>query len=243
MKLHKKIAAACGYQLISTKKITDMQIAQDEHLRLLLDRQKIDLVIDVGANIGQYGQLLRKVGYKGEIYSFEPVEQCYEQLQQVASKDKNWQTFPFALGREKGVNQINVFANDSFSSIRDFNEYSQGRFSSRGTTVTKTQEIKVERLDESCKTLAIHSDTRIHLKMDTQGFDVEVFAGAEGVLDQIWSMQSELSVTPIYAEAPDYIEALSAYREKGYEITGMYPISGDRDSMVLVECDCYLSKR
>ena len=243
MKLHKKIAAACGYQLISTKKITDMQMAQDEHLRLLLESQNIDHVIDVGANIGQYGQSLRKLGYKGKILSFEPVNHCFRALEQVSEGDKNWTIYPFALGSEKGSNTINVYANDSFSSIREFNDYSRGRFSQRGTSVTQTQEITIERLDQSGDLLNINPDARIHLKIDTQGFDVEVFKGAEALLNQVHTMQSELSITPIYEGAPDYIEALTLFRSKGFEVTGMYPISGDRDSMVLVECDCYMSKR
>jgi FkbM family methyltransferase len=52
----------------------------------------VDLVVDVGANIGQYGRLLRDWGYDGRILSFEPMRDEYAVLSRVADADGWWET-------------------------------------------------------------------------------------------------------------------------------------------------------
>jgi Methyltransferase FkbM domain len=61
--------------------------------------------------------------------------------------------------------------------------------------------------------------SRPFLKMDTQGFDLEVFAGARHVIDTIVGLQSELSFDPFYAGAPDWHHALSVYQQSGFKLS------------------------
>lgn len=243
MKLHKKIAHAFGYELISSKKISDYQTAPDDHLRILLARSRIDHVIDVGANNGQFALSLRSLGFEGRISSIEPTKTCFAHLQQLSKSDSKWQIHQFALGKENTQTEINVYANDNLSSFRKFNNYSEKRFSSKGRELISRESVEVCRLDSVICKLGIQAGERLHLKLDTQGFDLEVFEGAERLLSQIHSLQSELSIIPIYQGSPDYIQALTVYRKAGFELTGFFPISGDRGSMVLVEGDGYMCKR
>ncbi len=84
--IHKKIAAYFGYEFTRISK----NIFQNQKLHAieLINRHNIDLVIDVGANMGQFGIDLRSAGYDGQIISFEPITECYDHLQSIA--DKNW---------------------------------------------------------------------------------------------------------------------------------------------------------
>jgi hypothetical protein len=79
---------------------------------------------------------------------------------------------------------------------------------------------------------------RTFLKMDTQGFDLEVFAGASPVYDQLAGLQTELSLKRIYEGTPTWTAALESYQAEGFELAGLFPVNpGDAD---LVELDCYL---
>ncbi|MDZ7612459.1 MAG: FkbM family methyltransferase [Flavobacteriaceae bacterium] len=73
----------------------------------LLEFHKVSKIIDVGANIGQYAMLTRKLGFKGEIISFEPGLSEFNKLLKNSEKDKNWKIYNLALGsrEEKEYNK------------------------------------------------------------------------------------------------------------------------------------------
>src|SRR5271165_3965632 len=66
-----------------------------------LRSRNIDLVIDVGANVGQYAKGLRKDAYAGWIVSFEPIAAAYKELAALADKDAQWKAMNMALGDDE----------------------------------------------------------------------------------------------------------------------------------------------
>src|SRR5476649_785985 len=66
----------------------------ERNIVYLMDALGIDLVLDIGANEGQFGQQLRRCGYGGRIVSFEPVEDVHATLSAAASGDRLWQIAP-----------------------------------------------------------------------------------------------------------------------------------------------------
>ncbi len=81
------------------------------HVRGLMDFVKdrqIDTVLDVGANVGQFGASLRSKGYRGRIVSFEPVASVFQTLAARAKADGNWEAYHCALGAETGEATIHV---------------------------------------------------------------------------------------------------------------------------------------
>ena len=74
-----------------------------DRLVQLLGAHGITLVIDVGANEGQYGAGLRRAGYTGRVVSFEPGAEAHRNLTQRAHADVQWDVAPrLALGAEPG---------------------------------------------------------------------------------------------------------------------------------------------
>src|SRR4029077_12852910 len=65
-----------------------------EQLRAL----QITAVVDVGANRGQYGRLLRRPGLPGPLISLEPVPECFADVSRQARRDGNWEVHPIAIG-------------------------------------------------------------------------------------------------------------------------------------------------
>jgi hypothetical protein len=82
---------------------------------------------------------------------------------------------------------------------------------------------------------------KIFLKLDTQGFDMEVFKGLGNKLDEVLVLQSEVSLIPIYDNMPHWTESLALYESAGFGVAGMFPVNWD-DGRV-VEYDCLLTRK
>jgi FkbM family methyltransferase len=208
----------------------------DAHLMQLVDRYEIDLVLDVGANTGQFGALLREAGYRGAIHSFEPVREAFERLRQRSERDRRWHVHRIAMGRTRGERVINVSCGTNMSSFLDANDLGRRLFDE--IAVSATERVSVDTLHDF---LSSHADQtmgrRILLKTDTQGSDLEVVQGAGDSLSRIDVVVSELSVIPIYSGMPDYLDVLRIYKECGFLVTGFFPVNRAEDFSV-IEVDC-----
>lgn len=122
---HKKIAAYFGYEFTRINK--NLFEDQNTHIFELIKRHNIDLVLDVGANAGQFSLDLRKTGYQGEIISFEPIKECYESLISIA--DNNWRIFNFALDDSETTQEINISKKSVFSSLLETSDFGKEKFS------------------------------------------------------------------------------------------------------------------
>ncbi len=76
-----------------------------------LESRQVDVVLDVGANSGQYAKALRRVGFKRHIVSFEPLSGTFSLLESKASKDPLWDCRQYALGDVDGTISINIAGN------------------------------------------------------------------------------------------------------------------------------------
>jgi FkbM family methyltransferase len=212
------------------------------HLLNVLTLNNIDCVIDVGANAGQYGQFLRGLGYLGFIVSFEPVKAAYERLQATASGDDKWLTYHLALGDKAEKKIINAYKSSVFSSFLNANEYSKGIWNSLETVTP--EEVNVRRLDDIFAELVDRTNgTSFFLKMDTQGYDINVFIGGLASLSRVNGIQSEVSLIPVYDGMPPAYEVLNKFHEQDFYISGMYPINRDAASLAVIEYDCVMVKR
>jgi FkbM family methyltransferase len=206
-----------------------------EHVAWLLRELEINCVLDVGANVGQYAQLLRSEGYAGRIVSFEPVAALAEQLRQTAEADPDWTVVPCALGEVDEETEINVRPG-SMSSLLPSSDFGKG-WSDR-LREAESETISVRRL-EGLFADAVEGidEPRVYLKLDTQGYDLQAFAGAGETLKQIAGLQSEVSCVPIYDHMPRLPEQIAAYEAEGFEITGMFPVTRHRATLRVIEFD------
>ena len=211
-------------------------------LKQVLDRLYINCVLDVGANRGQYGILLRRIGYRGYILSFEPVRENYETLKVVAAQREPWEVFPYALGADNERRQINITAETVFSSFLTPQEQSQVRF--RGNRVTSTEEVDIRRLDRVLETcLKDISSPRIYLKLDTQGFDLSVIEGAQSILPKILALQTEVSLHNIYYGMQSFVDSVAKFQAKGFEVIDFITVNRDIDQLCALEMDCIMGRK
>lgn len=206
------------------------------HVPTVLKTLDITTVLDVGANEGHFGVTLREQGYTGQIVSFEPVEAAYRELKRLADRDESWTAHRCALGSHSGEAVINVSRFTQFSSIRS--PTALGR-SWTNMAVDSQETVPLKTIDECVSEGLIRDDPRTMLKMDTQGFDVEVFRGAHQSLPNVLCILSELSLVPVYEDMPHYLESLAVYEANGFRVSGFYPITRKTD-LSLIEVDCVM---
>ena len=192
-------------------------------------------VFDVGANIGQYGLSLRKCGFTGRIVSFEAIPSVHTRLCAVAAKDRDWIVAPCcALGRAQGEACINLANNSVSSSLLPMHDaHLQAAPDSR---YVGSETIRVERLDDIARPL-LPDEGRLLLKVDTQGYEEEVLAGADWVLRSVSAMQLELSLVPLYRGAPSLRRMLEMCEGLGFQLHGVIPGIYEEKSGRLLQMD------
>lgn len=223
-----------------TRRAVGPDLLLHDHLSMLFERYDVNCVLDVGANRGQYGHELRHAGYRGRLLSFEPVEHLCRELQEAAAGDATWSAHRVALGREAGVFDINVTRHDVFSSFRAPIAFAAERFGA-AAEVARHERVTVRRLEEVLDELfGSGPPPRCFLKMDTQGYDLEVFAGLGRWVEHVVGLQSEVAAIPLYGGMPRMAEAIARYEAAGFELTGLFPLSRDEPTGRVIEFDCVM---
>jgi FkbM family methyltransferase len=162
-------------------------------IKYLIDRYKIDLIVDVGANIGQFANALRNMRYVNQIVSFEPISQCFDELCFSMKNDSNFEAQQLAIGDYDGQSTINVSKNLVSSSLLKVND-EVASFADQLSS-EKTEVVEVRKLDTVFKGLQTEN---VYLKIDVQGFEKEVIEGGTNFLKQVKIVQVETALTSLY---------------------------------------------
>jgi FkbM family methyltransferase len=200
----------------------------------LLKTHNIDTVLDIGANIGQYGSELRNIGFKGTILSFEPTSEAFAKLKKNAQKDVNWKVFNFSLGAFDGEAEINISKNSVSSSI--LNDLPQLTESAPEAKFISKEKIKVRKIDSVFQDLEL-TNKQIYLKIDTQGYENMVIEGAKKSLSLIKGIQIEMALVPTYEGALTYDEMKKKLEKMGFEVHSIESGYYDKKTGKLLEVD------
>ena len=230
----RRLAKRFGYEIIPTWRLE--RLRQSMFLERVFARYRVDLVVDVGANIGQTRDYLRNhVAYEGSILSFEPNPQCFRVLRQRAENDRSWSAFEYAMGREDGFSYLNVMSDDKLSSFRRPLVDEVPMFEGKNV-IAETTKVTTKRLDSVWQEHELYKYSAPFLKLDTQGFDLEVLAGAGSRRDDLVGVQTEASVIPLYESMPPLDETVSRLKSWGFTLSDASVVSRD-DTMRAIEFD------
>lgn len=201
----------------------------------LLRHHGVDVVLDVGANSGQYGTALRTCGYEGRIASFEPVAELHGRLLNRSAADPRWTAWNYALGDAAGTAAINVAGNaGASSSLLPMLE--QHVAAAPDAVYLRTEQVAIRRLDTLWPRL-VGGDERVFLKLDVQGFERQVLTGAGARVADCLGLQLEVSLVPLYEGAMLYREALDWAEEQGFALMHVLPGFTDGRSGRMYQCD------
>jgi FkbM family methyltransferase len=178
---------------------------------LLLMEEGITLVLDVGANCGQWAMEVRRGGYQGRIVSFEPGSDAFAKLERAADGDLLWECRQLALGSRSGTATLNLAANSVSSSLL--------HIADERVSVIGAEDVTVTRLDE-LPDLAEPRE-RILLKADVEGGELDVLEGAIGLLDRTHLLELELSAVALRAGQPLLGEVARRCEREGFVLIGI----------------------
>jgi FkbM family methyltransferase len=225
-------------RLIDVRKLYELW--EQTHLSRLLEHYCVDCVFDVGANYGQYAEMLRrKAGFQGLIVSFEPMPAAAAALREKAKGQSNWVIEEMALAANDGHSSLNIMKSSRFSSLSEprHDEVDIFREINR---VEEAVSVKTENLATAYRRLkATHRFQRPFLKLDTQGSDVEIVSSAKSVLREFIGLQSELAVKRLYANSVDFRTAITLYQECGFLLSAFVPNNAGHFPQ-LIETDCVM---
>ena len=201
---------------------------------LLLAQYRVDLVLDVGANVGQFGVELRRAGYHGKIVSFEPLSSAFQQLAIRAATDPAWIAHDFALSDRDATAVLNVAGNSVSSSLLGM--LATHSKSAPESVYVASERVTTRRLDGIIATLA-SSGASVYLKIDAQGAELKVLEGARESLSRIDTLELELSLVPLYEGGPLLPDMMALLAAKGYDLVGLEPGFSDARTGRLLQVD------
>ena len=209
-------------RLIRESFISLSQSSNSPYIRLVQEcnENSILAVIDVGANVGQFGIDIRRYGFQGQILSFEPVKETFEVLTETIEKYQPWKAIRLGLGAAESEKIINVSGNAGLSSsLLEMGSVHLENFPDSVTV--SNQKVTISTLDNQLEALGLDPRT-IMLKLDVQGYEAEVLRGAEKSLAKIPLCYLEVSLVPLYKGETTFLPILNLLAEAGHDVIDVF---------------------
>jgi FkbM family methyltransferase len=205
----------------------------------LLAWKDIDTVIDVGANAGQFGTAIRGAGYRGRIMSFEPLADAFAELIATTEGDPGWECRRVALGARAGRETLNVSRDLEASSILAMEERHVRHWPP--SQYVGVESVELAKLDDFGTSL--HADGQsLYLKLDVQGYELEVLRGGEGVLASAELVEAELSLVPLYRNGPLYGEVIDHLARRGFGLIAVEGITEEPETGHMLQVDAIFAR-
>jgi len=203
--------------------------------RQLMKTYDINLVFDVGANMGQFAEYLRRdIQYQKRIVSFEPLSSAFSALQAHAKGDDLWEVNNYALGDKNEKKNFNISKNLASSSLLNILPLCIAAAPEAQYIGKELVEIKT--MDSIFNNISL-GEKNIYLKIDVQGFESKVIKGAENILSYINTIQLEMSLVPLYQNEFLFPEMYALMKDKGYSLMYFEPVFHDKKTGQLLQVD------
>lgn len=180
----------------------------------------IGVVIDVGANQGQFARLISGFFPHAQLYCFEPLPDPFEQLSAWGrTQNGRVHCFQVALGDQEGQVEMHLHEQHSPSSslLAATNTCHQLYPQTRAERLVS---VRVSTLDQELGDVVERLSPGVLLKLDVQGFEDRVLRGAERVLGKCKAVMLEVCVDPLYEGQADFFSLADLLRKSGFRYAG-----------------------
>ena len=231
-KLVKRFARGLGYDIVPYSNQRDF----DHVFTQALVQHQVGLVLDVGANAGQFAAGLRNAGYRQTIISFEPMSAEHAKLLALSRSDAKWRVAPrMAIGDSDGSVEINIAANSGSSSILPMLDLH--REAAPESIYAGKEPVDIRRLDSIVGQLIEPETKNIFLKIDVQGYEWPVLDGAPQTIEKVVGILCECSFSPLYAGEARWTSLIEKIESMGFDVWGVLPGFSDPRTGRLLQAD------
>ena len=201
------------------------------------------VIFDVGANTGQSMAVFAKLFPDATVFAFEPFPTSFKELKINAAGLSRVQVYPFALGSEQGRKTMFTFEANVTNSLLQSAPESAGLVPDGAMASRDPCEIESRRLDSFVRQAGVN---RIDfLKVDTQGFELEVLSGAGDFLnpESIGLVQLEMLFSPLYQEQALPSDIFRLMDERQFRFMGLYDVARQHEDGRVKWCDAVFAGR
>lgn len=197
-----------------------------EHIGLLeqLKPFGFHMIVDIGANRGQFSLVAEKTFPNAEIIAFEPLKEATVVYRRIFSTHPHIHLYEIAIGPEEKEMPIHVSQADDSSSLLPITSLQNILFP--GTAEKEVRPIQVKPLVSVFRHEEIISPA--FLKMDVQGFEKEALTGCQPLLDSFLYIYVECSFVELYTGQALAFEMITWLNQAGFNLDGVYNLTYDK---------------
>lgn len=206
----KQIVSVLGYEVCRMAPSSSVGAQMVSALKLV----EADTVFDIGANTGQFAKYIRNAGYLGNIISFEPLESATIHLAEAVKRDRRWILHDrCAIGNYDGEVEINIAGNSVSSSVLSMHAFHAE--AALGSAYVSSEKVPIKKLD-GIASQYLNCNSKLFIKIDTQGFEWEVLDGATETLGRAQGLICELSLIPLYEGQKLWRDVIDRLDQEGF---------------------------
>ena len=207
----------------------------------IINNSGVTVVLDVGANSGQFGKILREHGYENKIISFEPTKVAHQNLVKSSLKDNYWIVHQrVAIGNENKKVRINVAGNNGESS--SILQMDQTHKESAPHALYIGEEDVDQITIDSIFEKYIKKNDKIMLKIDVQGYEDRVLDGIKNNIEKIHLIKLEMSLVNLYQGDKLFHYYISRLELLGFKIWDLEPGHRKKSNGRLLQFDALFVK-
>tara|TARA_B100000035_G_scaffold282511_1_gene264129 strand:- start:498 stop:1238 length:741 start_codon:yes stop_codon:yes gene_type:complete len=201
----------------------------------LFKNSKIDCVVDLGAHVGEYHDMIRNLGYRKFMVCVEPQKQVSKILIENLKKYTNTLVLPnLAIFMRKTKKKFFIYDNTHTSSLKK----------SLNKRPLNTYLVKCITLDSLLKKKFFKNRKSIYLKIDTQGSELDILKYSELLKKKVDFLQIEISIINLYEKEKLFDYIIKFLDSIGFKIIFLHPgITNNEGLLNQMECFFYNVKK
>jgi FkbM family methyltransferase len=202
-----------------------------EHRQFLkrMNELGVKTIVDIGANRGQFALCARKVISNAEIFSIEPLSEPAKVFRRVFMNDHLTSLVEVAIGEKEEQRIIHVSQSDDSSSLLPISDLQTTLFPN--TAEKEKREIQVKTLSDVITRSQLKQPAL--LKIDVQGYEKDVLAGAAELISAFSFIYVECSFVELYTGQALAHEVIAMLENHGFALLGIYNLSYDTHGIAI----------